>query len=531
MPRMKMVQTLLIGCIFGVTALGRLSAAVPDDFLASTHFIGSAALANNTNAAKLKMIFALPETRTFQSNVLQTVAAMAATFLGDKSANQSDLIRPMLDDLLSAESMAELRGTTPANAELFLAVQLKEDHSRLWETNLLQLTKAKSKPVKVGDVSGWQNRLSQREKFVGFYRVGKWTTIVIGSEQSPAQSDFLKRLGKEAAAAPAKNWLEADLDLPRLKMLLPEIDAWPVKLARTEIKINGQSDNLRTTVRAIYPGKIDWKSEAWNIPKNTIRDPLISFSAAQKLAPFFKPWKAADSLGFNPLTNQIYFWAQSQMPFQSYFALPVKDPTNMLKALAPRLEQTFNPVLAKRDGGMLNMASNKTEMYWQGLPPLIVPFLRPVRETNGIELLIAGLFPLVPSTNVPPAELFGQVTSKSNLVLYDWEITETRLSQARFVSQLLPFFSGELISTNADGTRRSVMPWMPQEKWLLAVGPMLGNTITEVTFKAPNELYMIRKSHIGLNSSELIFLSHWLATKTFPHTKPVMPTRVVPKSP
>ncbi|MEO6181684.1 MAG: hypothetical protein ABIP71_00965, partial [Verrucomicrobiota bacterium] len=298
-----------------------------------------------------------------------------------------------------------------------------------------------------------------------------------------------------------------------------------------EFKIIGQGENLRTTVRVIYPEKIDWKSEAWNIPKSTIRDPLISFTASQRLAPFFKPWKTAEELGFNPLTNQFFFWAQSQMPFQSYFALPVKDATNALKALAPKLAKTFNASLKQRDAGVLTLSSNETELLWQGLPPLIVPVLRPVRETNGTELLLGGLFPMVPSTNVPPAELFSQVASRTNLVFYDWEITETRLSQVRFVSQLLPFFPKTVVSTNADGTTRVGLPWMPQEKWLVAVGPLLGNTVTEITYKAPNELNIVRKSHIGLNSSELIFLSHWLATKSFPASKPFVPTSNSPKNP
>jgi hypothetical protein len=145
--------------------------------------------------------------------------------------------------------------------------------------------------------------------------------------------------------------------------------------------------------------------------------------------------------------------------------------------------------------------------------------------------LFGELFPLVPSTNVPPAELFSQVTSHTNLVFYDWEITEARLSQARFVSQLLPFFPKTVAMTNEDGTKRFTLPWMPQEKWLAAVGSMLGNTVTEVTFKAPNELNIVRKSHIGLNSSELIFLSHWLATKSFPPRKPFVPTPNPPKNP
>lgn len=63
----------------------------------------------------------------------------------------------------------------------------------------------------------------------------------------------------------------------------------------------------------------------------------------------------------------------------------------------------------------------------------------------------------------------------------------------------------------------------------MAIGPKLGNTVTEITFKGPNELNVVRKSHLGLNSSELIFLSHWLATKTFPPRSPFVPAIPSPK--
>jgi hypothetical protein len=82
---------------------------------------------------------------------------------------------------------------------------------------------------------------------------------------------------------------------------------------------------------------------------------------------------------------------------------------------------------------------------------------------------------------------------------------------------MLPFFPREIfVSTNAPAKKRIVAPRLLEQKWLIPIAPMLGNTITEVTYKAPNEINIVRKSHIGLNSAELIFLSHWLADPNFP---------------
>jgi hypothetical protein len=54
-----------------------------------------------------------------------------------------------------------------------------------------------------------------------------------------------------------------------------------------------------------------------------------------------------------------------------------------MKTLAPKMAKTFNPSLAQLDAGTLSLSSNKTEIFWQGLPPMIVPILRPLKETNG----------------------------------------------------------------------------------------------------------------------------------------------------
>ncbi|MEO6034395.1 MAG: hypothetical protein ABIQ35_03985, partial [Verrucomicrobiota bacterium] len=332
-------------------------------------------------------------------------------------------------------------------------------------------------------------------------------------------------------------WLEAIVDWPRLQPWI-SLASLPFKPARTELKLSGRGgEDLRTVVRVIYPEKVEWKSEPWKIPTNAIRDPLISFTAGQKLAPFFKPSKAIQQLSVNPLTNQIFFWAQSQMPFQSYVGIPVKDATNTMKTLGPQIAGAFNDTLKRRGGGTLNVASNRVDLFWQGMP-IIVPFLGPDRGKSGANLLVGGTFPLAPNTNLPPAELLGQVSSRSDLVFYDWEITELRLSQWQILSQLLPFFPREITTTNAAESGRFVAAKVPEEKWLAAIGPLLGNTVTEVTYKSPNELNIVRKSHLSLNSIELILLSHWLAHPNFPFANPFavestteMPSKAAPKLP
>ena len=89
------------------------------------------------------------------------------------------------------------------------------------------------------------------------------------------------------------------------------------------------------------------------------------------------------------------------------------------------------------------------------------------------------------------------------------------------VGQLLPIFPKEpIVSTNAALRDRLGPAKMPELKWIGAIGPKLGNTITEVTYESPTELNVVRRSHLGLNSIELILLSHWLAHPKFPAVNP-----------
>jgi len=106
---------------------------------------------------------------------------------------------------------------------------------------------------------------------------------------------------------------------------------------------------------------------------------------------------------------------------------------------------------------------------------------------------------------VPP-DLFAQLTGRKNLLYYDWEITQERLVHARPLYQLLDILH-----------RRQFTPTnTPSHKWLREVGPLLGNTVTEVTLDAPKQLTLVRKSHLGLTGFELYTLARWIESRGFP---------------
>jgi hypothetical protein len=105
-----------------------------------------------------------------------------------------------------------------------------------------------------------------------------------------------------------------------------------------------------------------------------------------------------------------------------------------------------------------------------------------------------------------PPELIGEITKKSNLIAYGWELTGERLKQWRSFFQLwqLLFHPG---IANA-GT--------PAHKWIDALSTKLGNAGTEVTLTAPDEVTVVRNSATGFTAVELSCLAYWLDSPGFP---------------
>ena len=82
---------------------------------------------------------------------------------------------------------------------------------------------------------------------------------------------------------------------------------------------------------------------------------------------------------------------------------------------------------------------------------------------------MAGIFPAAPSNQPLPPELLAQLTSRTNLVYYDWEITGDRLRQWRQLDQVLSMLTPDNL------------PQLPGAaagpQWLAVLSPLLGNTL------------------------------------------------------
>jgi hypothetical protein len=136
--------------------------------------------------------------------------------------------------------------------------------------------------------------------------------------------------------------------------------------------------------------------------------------------------------------------------------------------------------------------------------PFVAPTVQAVREASG-DFLVGGMFPNPPRGKPLPPELFTRL-APPNLVYYHWEITDPRLKMLLQPAQLALMMTRH---KQLDGESVAI-------KWLNQIGPTLGNTTTEITQTAPNELTFTRKAPGGLTAVELFALANWLEAANFP---------------
>ncbi|MFN7138519.1 MAG: hypothetical protein ACK4UN_04185, partial [Limisphaerales bacterium] len=122
--------------VFVMTVAVVATAHSAPDLLFNYHFAGTTAVEADTNSAKLKEILLLPESVSLRNEVLRKLSEAPGKMWGRAAdAEQSaELIRPLLDDLLEAESFAEVRRGANGPGEVVLGVRLEKSRLGLWET-------------------------------------------------------------------------------------------------------------------------------------------------------------------------------------------------------------------------------------------------------------------------------------------------------------------------------------------------------------------------------------------------------------
>jgi hypothetical protein len=503
-------QWLVIGLALAFGGLIRSAAAAPGErpgapakpeVIGRIHFAGFQQLSEDSNGRTFKEIWNLPISTQLRGEALDRVAtALALRFqpkVQDGPPSCAGLIRPLLNDLCNAESYAEAIEYPQNMVESVVAVRLDEARSRVWQGNWSQV------------LSGWKLRTAAGPAQLSFVATNSWFVLRCVSGPGTtgagelAQNSIIAKIqqGQRPTAAAQDYWLKLDADLPRWAQWLshPRED-----LPRLDLTMTGQEQYLRTQARLTFREPVVPRIEKWDVPMPTLHDPLKSFTALQGLAPWLKKQPLIQELGLEKVPNQLYLWSLSQTIFQFQAAVPVPDPDNAFERIAANWVPRFNRVLDEYALGDVRPLTNRTELMWRGLP-ILVPYLEPVREDKK-GFLHAGIFPVAPPTNPPPHQLFQQLNSQTNLLCYDWEITQDRLNQLRPLLQLVSvFLTVSPMSTNSTAS-----------KWLDALEPRLGEAVTEVSRVSPREMNIVRKSHIGLNGLEILSLANWLEGTNFP---------------
>jgi hypothetical protein len=502
---MKQFFPFLLGTGLMAAIAARASLPSPD-LIARIHFAGAGQISADTKAVAFTNLWCSPEARTLREQTLDKLSrAPGAWFKSKIPAGAGDgaaQLRPLLDDLLSAEWFLQLRDATNGSPEFALAIRLNADRAQLWSTNLATVFQTWTGIPAAQDPHGnWDLKKHLPPNLIRFARAGDWIVFGGGQDKLPLSDELVRRILADKRPAPAEqtNWLAADLDWPRLARWFPTLKA--VDLPETQWQAFGRGSNLYLVGKLIFPQPFAGKLEPWRMPTNTIHQPIVSFTAARGIAPWLEKQSWAQPYEISPVPNQIFVWALAGYPLQTFAAVPVPDGKQALQQFEQKLY--VNTAWQSHFMMPVTMVTTNNQIAWRGMP-FIAPILRTVHEPSG-DFLFAEVFPNSPKSKPLPPELFAQL-NRTNLVYYDWEVTGERLKLLPHLTQLA------LMLTR----HKQLAAQSAADKWLNRIGPTLGVTVTEITQTAPNELSFKRKAPGGLTAFELTALANWLEVTNFP---------------
>jgi len=475
----------------------------PGPVAAHYHFGGGAWLRGDSNLVVFNKVFALPSTVRFQKLVAERAARSLARSLrlATNSAGAS-LLTPLLDDLMKTESLGDFDSSSGNPLSFVLAVRLNGTRAQLWQNNLSKAFGGVGEKFGTAQFNGlrWP-----KEGLPPFWMVTaqEWLLVGRGDDLWPVRDEYLQQIRQrgQPGSALGENWGEGEIDGMRL-------EGWPrlLKPARLKIQLSTKAGNLQIDARALYPRAVPWNSESWQLPKELIRTPLISFTAAQNPAAFLNQEPFFSRLDGNPLTNQFYAWALGQMPFQTYAAWPVANASNILEKLSKEASARFNPDLTNFNRTQLAWLQNNRMLILAGLR-VMTPALE-VAQDDHRPFLLMSMFPLLPRHDPAPAQLWQQIGGRTNLVYYDWELTGPRLQQWRLLGHILFDRRGAHSDDMFDATRI-------EDKWLGELVSALGSCVTEITQVSPQELSFVRNAPLGATGIEIFWFCAWLSGASF----------------
>ncbi len=487
------MRAFLWGSIASVVAGFILRAAADSELsrgeLARWHFLGTSRVAADTNGARVHAVFAQPSTK----------ALLGRAFDGLSRRSTSDpagaaLVRDFLEQALAVESRGECHAEPGEPVQQWIvALRTGGSQAQQWATRWAELARH----------TGFAQSSSAVE--------GEWFLGGLGRTAAPD----LKPLQKEAVGGTLETsvpvWLELDADLARLAKMFswPACIIWP----RAHLTLTGRGPNVRTTADLVYAEPLALSLGQWQVPTNTVREPLLSFTALQGIGPWLAKQPALKELGW-PAPNQLFGWAQSESPYATHAAWQMPDAPARIQAAQANLKAVARSLVPWLDLGELEYVAEASRLTWRGFP-ILVPFIGPAADTGFVQ---AGLFPVANPKQPAPPELYAQLWGRTNLVYYNWELTQPRLGDWEALDVLFTITGGFM----PPPTNSVARTWLRDTN----VTSQLGNCVTEITAEGPERLRVVRTSAAGLTAFELFRAALWIEGERFPGYTPPQPVQL-----
>ncbi len=491
--------------------------AAPVQPLLRWHSAGWQSVTNQADGTRLKELLALPQTALLRSNTLVALAYNLPVLLfpeAPTNTDQATKLRPLLDDILTYESKVVWASASPLRWRM--AVKIPVERTGIWTANLYDLLVRGEQLDKIPRTNITDTSVTVTYSAAETYRYGlndSWVTV----ERAEPGYDW-EAVARSEAPAGANAWFSLEMQTAILKQpggLLP-----PGNQPYARLTMEGKGANQTSRLSLKFPQALAMSLPPWQVPTNTIKDPVISFTALRGVGGW---WAQQDWLKPLQLPNapqQAYVWAQPQAHYSTFAAFPARGASLLMTNSFSRTNE-FTAAMGKLFFG--RMVALKNELVWAGAP-ILAPTLKAAPEPQDDHLLLS-LFPLASSSeNLPPA-LLEQFMGRTNLLYYDWEITEMRLNQWMRLAPLLSMVANQMPLNN------SKVPY----EWLAAIAPKLGNTVTEAELAAPDEIRVLRKSPAGFTGLELYLLARWLDQRSLPQWDPahdpIMSLPGIPQAP
>jgi len=478
--------------------------------VARLHWLGKKRLAAETNAAHLMSIWNLPESGKLGQQTLDKLSLAPWRLLkGDLATNgaPTTLFRPLLDDLVQEESYLEVRNFTNQPGELVFAIRLNADQVGVWQTNLAIVVESLTGLPVAPTTNGWSLKKQATPNLIEFARIGEWAVLGLAQERNGLLAKTVGSIqqGRLPLAAPATNhWLTLLVDLPRVVQAFSLNWHLPDNLPRVSLSVVGNGSNVQTRGEFTFPKPLDLELEPWNIPTNFIHEPLVSFTAIRGIGPWLSANETWKTLQFGDAPNQLFAWAQEGLPLLTFFGAPVPDASNRVNVVTDTLLLTGNAWLRTNGMGRLARLDAGSGVSWTGLPFISMELSSKV--TSGGEFAVGGLLPDMRTNLPPPQELIQTIRGWTNLVSYEWEITEPRLEAWLYIGQVfrLAFHKAQLPTDSAGYA------------WMKSAAPKLGNCLTVTSKNGSSVIALVRQSSVGFTAVELHLLVDWLESPHFP---------------